>query len=491
MPTPLARKRIALLLLCAVVFLDSMDLSLMAVALPAIGGDLHLSASTLQWLLSGYSIAYGGFLLLGGRLADLLGRRRIFLLALAVFAAAGLAGGLLSTGWLLILTRVVKGLAAALTAPAALSLITTTFTEGSERNRALGAYALAGATGYSAGLVSSGLLAEVDWRLVFFLPVPIAAAVLIAAPSVLPKDLPVRGPRRFDAAGAVTATGGVLLLVYALSESNPFAGAGVAVLLAAFVVVERRVEHPLVPLDVFRSRDLSSANLAAVAWACATIGWQFAAVLYLQQVRGYGELATGLGIVPMGLAIVVAARVSGRLIPRWGLHRTAAAGLLAQGAGILLFLRAGGDAGYVTVLLPALVVHGVGNGLSFPSLNVGALSGQPDERQGLASGLITSAVQIGGGLGVALLSALLRSGGGSGNGSGSAAGGGGLGGSTSGYHTAFLTAAAFSLVGALTAAFGLRPRGAAGTPPVSAADAPEGPAAEPVATPATSEETAR
>ncbi|ACZ87391.1 MFS transporter [Streptosporangium roseum] len=255
------RRQAALVLLCAAVFLDSMDLSLMGVALPAIQRDLSLSAGTLQWLVSGYAVAYGGFLLLGGRMADLFGRRRVFLLSLGVFAAASLAGGLLSEGWPLVVTRVVKGVAAALTAPAALSLITTTFTEGPGRNRALGIYSLAGATGYSAGLVASGLLTEVSWRLVFFLPVPIALLVVAAAPMVLPKEAPRTGSAGgFDAAGAVTATGGVLLLVYALTETSRPAGLVALLLLGAFVVVERRQRDPLIPLEVFRSRTLTAGG---------------------------------------------------------------------------------------------------------------------------------------------------------------------------------------------------------------------------------------
>ncbi|MEU6427991.1 MFS transporter [Microbispora sp. NPDC046973] len=449
MPPIDGRRQAALLVLCAAVFLDSMDLSLMGVALPAIGRDLSLPESVLQWLMSGYAVAYGGFLLLGGRVADLFGRRRVFLLSLAIFAAASLAGGLLSAGWPLVVTRVVKGVAAALTAPAALSLITTTFAEGPQRNRALGVYSLAGATGYTAGLIASGLLTEISWRLVFFLPVPVAVLVLVMSPLALPRGLRPSGTREgFDAAGAVAVTGGVLLLVFALTERNRPAGLVAVLLLGAFVAIERRRPAPLVPLEVFRSGTVAAANLAALAWACATIGWQFVAVLYLQGELGYSALATGLGIVPMGVAIVITANLAGRLIARWGLGRVAAAGMLVQGAGILLFLRAGAGGDYLTVLLPALVVHGVGNGLSFPSLNIAAVGGLPDERQGLASGLVTSSVQIGAGIGVAALAAVMT-----------------LGGSApAGYRIAFLTAGGFSLVGALIAAYGLRSRHPAPVP---------------------------
>ncbi|GAA4617530.1 MFS transporter [Actinoallomurus liliacearum] len=448
------RRQTALVLLCAAVFLDSMDLSLMGVALPSIGRDLSLPESTLQWLMSGYAVAYGGFLLLGGRIADLFGRRRMFLISLGAFAAASLAGGLLSVGWLLVLTRVVKGVAAALTAPAALSLITTTFTEGPRRNRALGIYSLAGATGYSAGLIFSGLLTQVSWRLVFFLPVPIALAVLVAAPLALPRgERPSAAAGGFDGAGATAVTGGVLLLVYALTEKNWPAGIAAVVLLAAFVAIERRQRLPLIPLGVFRSGRLTAANLAALTWACATIGWQFVAVLYLQRELHYTALATGLGIVPMGLAIVVTANLAGKLINRWGLGRVAALGMLIQATGILLFLRAGATGDYVAVLLPALLIHGIGNGLSFPSLNIAAVGGLPDDQQGLASGLVTSSVQIGAGVGIAVLAAVMP-----------------LGHSAlSGYRLAFLTAGAFSLLGVLIASLGLRaPAPAAESVPATA-----------------------
>ena len=431
--------RVALVLLCTAVFLDSMDLSLMGVALPSVRRELSLSEGTLQWLVSGYAVAYGGFLLLGGRLADLLGRRRMFVLSLSVFAVASLAGGLSSDGTLLVATRIAKGLAAALTAPAALSLITTTFTEPAQRARALGVYSLAGATGYTGGLVLSGLLTDVSWRLVFFLPAPLALLVVACTPLVIPRTTRAADSARgFDALGAAAVTGGVLLVVYALSERDWAAGVAAVFLLAAFVFIERRHRSPLVPPAVFRISTVRAANTAALAWACATIGWQFAAVLYLQQVLHYDALATGLGIAPMGLAIVLAANLAGKLIARWGLGRVAALGMLAQAFGILLFLRADATSGYLTVLLPALLIHGIGNGLSFPSLNIAAVRDLPEHQQGLASGLITSAVQIGAGVGVAVLATLLTAPG------------------LTGYRLAFLAAGCFSVAGALVAALGIR-----------------------------------
>ncbi|MFC0531507.1 MFS transporter [Phytohabitans kaempferiae] len=452
-------KKLALLVLCAQLFLDSMDVSLMGVALPQIQRQLDLPESTLQWLISGYAVAYGGFLLLGGRAADLFGRRRVFLVGTAVFAVASLAGGFLSDGTAIVLTRVIKGIAAAFIAPAALSIITTTFPEGPQRHRAMAVFSLTGASGYSAGLVLSGVLTEASWRLTFLAPVPVALLVLLVTPRVVRGDGPATGQRRgFDLAGAATVTGGLLLFVYALTQAPRIgwlsAGtlltlfAAVA-LLAAFVVIERRQASPLVPLGIFRSRTLSSANLIGLVWACATIGWQFVAVLYLQQRLGYGALEAGLAILPMGLSILVVVNFAPRLIARIGLRRLAVLGMLVQGTGILLFLRAGDDSGYLTVLLPALVVHGIGNGLSFPAFNIAGVSGVPDVRQGLAAALITSSVQLGGGLGVAVLAAVLAG-----------AGAGEL----VGFHRAFLVAGVFSAVGAVIAAVGLRPA----APPVPA-----------------------
>ncbi|MFB7401901.1 MFS transporter [Streptomyces rubiginosohelvolus] len=460
------RKQIALLVLCAQLFLDSMDVSLMGVALPELKDDLGLSAEELQWIISGYAVAYGGFLLLGGRAADLFGRRRMFFWGTAVFAVASLAGGFVSDGTLLIVSRVIKGVAAAFIAPAALSIIMTTFKEGPERNRAVGIFSLTGASGYAAGLVLSGVLTELNWRLTFFVPFVIAALVLAAVRYAVSPD-PVRDGERpgFDAFGAVTATGGVLLLVFALTRA-PEVGWGSAAtvlslvasvaLLVAFVIIQNRRAEPLVQLSIFRSRTLSTANVVGLTWACATIGWQFVALLYLQQVLDYSALGAGAAIVPMAAAILVTVNVTPRVINRFGLRVPAVAGLLLQGLGILLFLRADESSEYVTVLLPALILHGIGNGLSFPSFNVAGVSGVADEQQGLATSLIQSALQLGGGLGVAVAAAVLATG-----------GEGGL----ASYHRAFLAVGLFSLAGALAAALGLGP---ARTPePDGAADAPD------------------
>lgn len=453
-----ARKGLALLVLCAQLFLDSMDVSLMGVALPELKDDLGLSPEELQWIISGYAVAYGGFLLLGGRAADLFGRRRMFFWGTAVFAVASLAGGFVSDGGLLIVSRVIKGIAAAFIAPAALSIIMTTFKEGPERNRAVGIFSLTGASGYAAGLVLSGVLTQLNWRLTFFVPFVIAALVFGAVRYAVSPDEPRTGDRPgFDAFGALTATGGVLLLVFALTRA-PEVGWGSAVtvlslvaavaLLIAFVVIQSRRSEPLVQLSIFRSRTLSTANIVGLTWACATIGWQFVALLYLQQVLGYNALGAGTAIVPMAAAILVTVNLTPRIINRWGLRVPAVVGLLLQGLGILLFLRAGEHSSYVAVLLPALVLHGIGNGLSFPSFNIAGVSGVADEQQGLATSLIQSALQLGGGLGVAVAAAVLAS--------------GGADGGLASYHHAFLAVGIFSLVGALAATLGLGPAKNAG-----------------------------
>ncbi|MFD4872478.1 MFS transporter [Streptomyces sp. NPDC058420] len=469
-PTGLgARKNLVLLVLCAQLFLDSMDVSLMGVALPEMQRDMGLSAEQLQWIISGYAVAYGGFLLLGGRAADLFGRRRMFFWATVVFAAVSLVGGLVTSGWLLILTRVIKGIAAAFIAPAALSIITTTFREGPERNRAMSMFGLTGASGYAAGLVFSGLLTSLSWRLTFFVPFVVAALVLLTVRSVIAPDERVDGRRPgFDALGALTATGGVLLLVFALTRA-PEVGWGSAttvvslvvsvLLLIAFVAVQNRRDDPLVDLSIFRSRTLSTANVVGIVWACATIGWQFIALLYLQDVLDYSALKAGMAIVPMAVSILVAVNIAPKVIAKVGLRVPAVIGLLLQGAGIFLFLRAGEDASYPAVLLPALILHGLGNGTSFLSFNIAGVSGVADNKQGLAASLIQSAVQLGGGLGVAVGAAVLAG----------SAGGAGVG----AYHHAFIAVGVFSLVGALASAIGLGAPKATGEVG-AAAEAPAG-----------------
>jgi EmrB/QacA subfamily drug resistance transporter len=408
-----------LLTVSLVVGLDALDVSMVGVALPVIQADLGLSTGLLQWVVSGYVLTYGGLLLLGGRTADLLGRRRVFLIAVAVFTVTSLLGGLVDDGVLLIATRLLKGAAAAFTAPAALSIVTTTFAEGPARNRALGIFAVFGASGYSAGLVFSGLLTEIGWRWTFFLPVPIALAALVAAYRLLPRDRPQRSGG-YDLPGAITAVAAMLLLVYTVVEA-PEAGwtapstiiqfVVTALLLAAFVTIERRSAHPLVRLSILRSAPLARANLGVTVFFGAYLGFQFVVMLYLQSVLQWSALQTALGFLPAALIVAFGSPRMEPLIERVGTARTIAAGVVAHVAGYLLFLLVDRDAPYVIGVLPSMVLLGIGFALAFSSFNIQATAGIPDEEQGLAGGLLNTSLQVGGAIGLAIVTAVLVAGG--------------------------------------------------------------------------------
>lgn len=405
-----------LLTVSLVVGLDALDVSMVAVALPSIQDDLGLTTSALQWIVSGYVLTYGGLLLLGGRTADLLGRRRVFLAAVAVFAGASLLGGLVSDGGLLIATRVIKGVAAAFTAPAALSIITTTFAEGPARNRALGIFAVFGASGYSAGLVCSGLLTEVGWRWTFFLPVPVALLALVAAARLLPRDGRPQRTGGYDLPGAVTGVGAMLLLVYTVVEA-PEVGwaepriwaqfAATAVLLAVFLAIEARTANPLIRLGILRSGPLARANLGAVMFFGGYMGFQFVMMLYFQNVLDWSPLQTALGFLPAALIVAFGSPRMDPLINRFGTAYTIAGGVLAHVLGYGLFLATDRDAPYLVGVLPTMVLLGVGFALAFASFNIQATAGVPDHEQGLAGGLLNTAFQVGGAIGLAIVTAVL------------------------------------------------------------------------------------
>jgi EmrB/QacA subfamily drug resistance transporter len=405
-----------LLVLCGALFLDAMDVSMIGVALPSIREDLGLSTSSLQWVVSAYVLGYGGFLLLGGRAADLFGRRRMFLVSLGVFVVASALGGFANDGALLIATRFVKGVSAAFTAPAGLSIITTSFAEGPARNKAISIYTATGATGFSLGLVFGGLLTEIGWRWVFFLPAPIALATLVAAIRLVPTELRViPRSRSFDLAGAVTLTTAMLLLVYTVVEA-PDAGwasartlgsfAGVAAILGAFVAIERRVPVPLVRLGILRSSSLVRANVAAMLLVGSWFGFQFIATLYMQQLRGWSPLQTGLAIFPGGMLVAVLAPRVGPLVMRFGIQKLVTVGFVSAAAGYALFVPIGLDSGYVAAMLPTFVLAGLGFALSYGPLNIAGTNGVAAEEQGLASGLVSTSFQVGGALVLAVATAV-------------------------------------------------------------------------------------
>ncbi|MDQ8045481.1 MAG: MFS transporter, partial [Solirubrobacteraceae bacterium] len=311
-----------LLVVCGAVFLDGLDISMVGVALPSIDADLHMSTTSLQWVVSGYVLGYGGFLLLGGRAADLLGRRRVFLAALTLFAAASLLGGLVSDGTLLIATRFLKGIGAAFTAPAALSIVTTTFAEGPARNKALAIYAATGATGFSSGLIFGGALTEIGWRFTFFVPVVLTAGLIALAVKFVPTHTADADDHRtMDLPGAALITATMLLSVFTIVEA-PNAGwtsartlgsaAAIVALLAAFIGVEHRTAHPLVRLGIFRSPRLRRANLTAMTVFGAWIAFQFVGTLYMQQLRGWSAFEMAGAFLPAGLLVAFGSPQSGK-----------------------------------------------------------------------------------------------------------------------------------------------------------------------------------
>src|SRR5499427_3996768 len=407
-----------LVVLCGALFLDALDVSMVGVALPSIRADLGLSTASLQWVVSGYVLGYGGLLLLGGRAADLLGRRRVFLTALGVFAVASLLGGLVSSGGLLIAARLIKGMAAAFTAPDGLFIITTTFAEGPDRNRALSIYSAFGAGGFSLGLVLSGLLTEVSWRWTLLLPAPVSAVILVAAARLVPRDTaPDRQGRRFDLPGAATVTAAMLLLVYAVVNA-PQAGwasartlgsfAAVALLLAAFVTIERRSRDPLVRLGIFRSATLTRANVGAMVLFGSYVAFQFLVTQYLQIMAGWSALATALAFLPAGVLVAIASTRMGPVLDRFGPSRVVAVGFACLAAGYAWFLRVGPVPDYPAVILPSLLLIGAAFGLGFASLNVQATAGVADHEQGLASGILQTSFQVGGAIVLAVVTAVIN-----------------------------------------------------------------------------------
>ena len=403
--------------LCGVLFLDGLDVSMVGMALPSIESDLGLTTSQLQWIVSGYVLGYGGFLLLGGRAADLLGRRRVLLIALAIFTVASALGGVVSDGTLLVVMRFLKGAAAAFTAPAGLSIITTRFAEGPERNRALSIYTATGASGFSLGLVAGGLLTELGWRWTFLLPVPIALALLAAGPRFIPRDRPHIGPRSsFDIPGAVTLTAGMLVFVRTVVEAPDqgwaapetiLAFALAIGLLATFVAIERRSRSPLVRLGILRTGSLVRANIGMMTLFGAYVGFQFVMTLYLQTLNGWSPVETALAFLPAGLLVAFGSTRIGPLVDRFGPARLIAAGAASSVLGYALVLRFDASPELLGVILPTVLLLGIGFMLGFPAMNIQATAGVGDHEQGLASGLVQTSFQIGGAIGLAIVTAVV------------------------------------------------------------------------------------
>ena len=451
------RRWIALILLCVAQFVVVLDASIVNVALPTIGKALGFTESNLPWVVNAYVLTFGGFLLLGGRMADLLGRRRVFMAGLVLFALASLAGGLATNSGQLIAARAVQGLGAAILSPAALSIVTTTFRDGAERNKALGVWGAVAGSGGAAGVLLGGVLTDgLGWEWVLWVNVPIGIAAAVIAPMLLEESRAEGERRHFDFAGAVSITAGLSALVYALVDAN---GAGwgsgqtigllalAGVLLAAFVVIERRAAAPLVPFEIFRLRTLTGANVVGLLVGASLFSMFFYISLYMQQVLGYSAIKAGLSYLPLAVSIILAAGIASQLVTKIGFKSVLAAGMLLIAAGLVWFSQISADGSFASDILGPSLLAAFGLGFAFVPVTIAAVSGVSHDEAGLASGLINTTQQVGGALGLAILSAISIS---------------VIGDShspavlTDGFKDAFLAGAGFAVLGLLATLFLIR-----------------------------------
>jgi EmrB/QacA subfamily drug resistance transporter len=392
-----------------------LDIAIVNVALPSIKVDLGFSQEDLQWVISAYALVFGGFLLLGGRAADLLGRRRVFLVGLVVFTLASLLAGLAWSEGSLIGARALQGLGAAIISPAALSILSTTFSEGRERNIALGVWGAVGGFGAAAGVLLGGVLTEaLSWSWIFFVNVPVGVLAFVLAPRLLEesRDATIRS---FDAAGAVLVTAGLSLLVYAITQTGTYGwtsartlgvGAAAIVLLAAFVWWERRHAEPLMRFGILRTKTVAGANVGGLILGTATFSMFLMLTLYMQQVLGYSPMKTGVGYLAVAVSAIVWSGVAAQLTTRVGVKPVLVTGMAALTGGLVYFTQVSVDGSYLTDLLPGFLLVGVGLGFSFVPISIAALAGIRPAEAGLASGLFNTSQQIGGALGIALLSTI-------------------------------------------------------------------------------------
>jgi EmrB/QacA subfamily drug resistance transporter len=454
---PDPRRWQALALVCVAFFMTVLDVSIVNVALPSIGRHLHFSETGLQWVITSYAITFGGFLLLGGRAADLLGRRKLFLIGVALFSVASLVCGFATSTGMLIAARAVQGFGAALVSPATLSIITTTFDEGAERNKALGIWGAMGGSGAAAGVLFGGILTKyLGWQWIFFVNVPVGALVLAFAPRIVRESRAPGERTGFDVVGASSVTAGLALLVYAISKA-PTDGwthattivllVASAVLLAFFVAWEARATAPIMPLRIFRVRTLAGANIVGVLLGASVFANFFLLTLYVQNVLGYSALKTGLTFLATAGTTVVVAALSQALTTRYGPRPVMAAGLALNTGGLIWYSQIPVHGSYVSDLLPGYLMVGFGLALAFIPVSIAALAGVGPRDAGLASGLINTSQQVGGAIGVAIASSvavsrithLLH------HGSSNAVA------LTSGYSLAFSVVAAISAAGVVTA----------------------------------------
>jgi EmrB/QacA subfamily drug resistance transporter len=451
MPIMDSRRRwLALLVLCLGDLMIVLDVTIVGVALPSIREDLGFSEESLAWVVNAYLLTFGGFLLLGGRLGDLFGHRRLFLIGIALFTLASLACGLATSQGMLVGARAVQGLGGAVVSAVALSLIMTLFTEPAERAKAMGVFGFVAAGGGSIGVLLGGVLTDLlDWHWIFLVNLPIGVAVFSLCLVLLPAG---RGQPagRLDVAGAVTVTAALMLAVYAIVNGNEVGWtsartlgllAAAAALLALFLGIESRVRSPLLPLGLFRLRNVATANVVGVLWAAAMFAWFFLSALYLQLVLGYSPLEVGLAFLPANLIMgAFSLGLSAKLVMRFGIRAPLSAGLLLAAAGLLLFARAPVDGSFAVDVLPSMILLGFGAGMAFNPVLLAAMSDVEPGDAGLASGVVNTSFMMGGALGLAILASLAASR----TDSLLAAGDGSLVALTGGYHAAFLAGALFA-----------------------------------------------
>ncbi|MGH2953555.1 MAG: MFS transporter [Solirubrobacterales bacterium] len=413
------RRWIALALLCFAQFIVVLDASIVNVALPSIGEGLNFSQENLSWVVNAYVLTFGGFLLLGGRLADLLGRRRVFIGGLLLVAAASLAAGFASSEGQLIAARAAQGLGAAIISPAALSIVTTTFRDGAERNKALGAWGAVAGAGGAAGVLFGGILTDgLGWEWVLWINVPVALIVAALAPRLIAESRSESATRNFDTAGAVAVTAGLSVLVYAIVDAAD-AGWGstqtigllalAAGLLAAFVAVELRSAAPLMPFRIFRLPTLTGANAVGLLVGASLFSMFFFITLYMQQVLGYSAIDAGLSYLPLAVMIIVASGIASQLVTRIGFKPVLAAGMAFIAAALVWFSQVSVGGGFVSDILGPSLLAATGLGFAFVTTTIAAVSGVRDQESGLASGLINTSQQIGGALGLAVLATIANS----------------------------------------------------------------------------------
>jgi EmrB/QacA subfamily drug resistance transporter len=465
--SPATNRWLVLVIACLAQFMVVLDATIVNVALPSIQRGLHFSTSSLPWVINAYTLIFGGFLLLGGRAADLLGRKRLFAAGIALFSAASLLNGLAQSPTMLIVGRGLQGLGGALLSPAALSILTTTFTKTDERTRALGIWSAIAAGGGAVGLLLGGVLTDLaSWPWIFIVNVPVGVAALAATLRFVPESRAELAHRTFDLRGAVTVTGGLVVLVYAIVKSQSYGwgspktiglmAAGVA-LLAAFVALERRSTAPLVRLSIFRVRTLAVADIVLLLVASGMFGMFFFASLYVQEILGYSPLRAGLAFLPVTAGIVIGAAIAQQLIRRVGVRNVAVVGITIATAGLAVLTQLPVHGSYLGNLLSGLFPMSIGMGLTFVPITLLGTGAVSDNDAGLASGLFNTAQQVGGSLGLAILSTLAASQTSSllhGHVSAAAA----VAARVSGYHVAFAAAAGMLGVGGVLLALTLRGR---------------------------------